>query len=289
VAACISRCQWRIDAFMARREIYLISMGRMDGKSYEFYQAYTYEHNAKHPDRKRGKVAELAGTYGCWLQGWKDFGADKYYENDDELKAAILKWREESPEIVEAWGGQYRWCGPGQWDYRPEYFGIEGAVIQAIQAPGKCFGYIDLTYAVYGDVLYCRLPSGRFLHYHRPRLTLVEDKLKRGPAYQITFEGYNTNAQKGPIGWQCMETWGSKLFENACQAIARDLQAAAMVRCEQSGYPVVMHTHDELTAEVDEGRGSVEEMIELMVQRPSWAAWWPIRAAGWRGKRYRKD
>jgi DNA polymerase len=289
VAACISRCQWRVDVFNAGRDIYLESIGRMTGTSYQAYAQYRTEHGSNHPDRKRGKIAELAGAYGCWLQGWKDFGADKYYDSDDELKAAILKWRDESPEIVECWGGQYRWCGPGKWDYTPELFGFEGAVIQAILAPGQCFGHIDITYAVFDDVLYCRLPSGRFLHYHRPRLDLVRDKLNRGDAYQITFEGYNSNAMKGPIGWTRMETWGAKLFENACQAIARDIQADAMVRCEANGYPVVMHTHDELTAEVLEGQGSVEHMTDIMTERPEWASWWPIRAAGWRGKRYRKD
>jgi DNA polymerase len=50
-----------------------------------------------------------------------------------------------------------------------------------------------------------------------------------------------------------------------------------------------MHTHDEGVAEVPEGTGSVEEMERIMAIRPEWAAWWPIRAAGWRHKRYQKD
>ena len=86
-----------------------------------------------------------------------------------------------------------------------------------------------------------------------------------------------------------METFGGRLFENVCQAIGRDIQADAMVRCEAAGYPVVMHTHDEITVEIPTGQGSIEHMTEIMTQRPSWAAWWPIKAAGWRGFRYRKD
>jgi DNA polymerase len=86
-----------------------------------------------------------------------------------------------------------------------------------------------------------------------------------------------------------METYGGRLFENVCQAIGRDFQADAMVRLEAAGYPVVMHTHDEATAEVLIGQGSVEEMTDIMIERPEWAAWWPIRADGWAGQRYRKD
>ena len=86
-----------------------------------------------------------------------------------------------------------------------------------------------------------------------------------------------------------METYGGRLFENVVQAIAADIQAEAMVRLEAAGYPIVMHTHDEAVAEVPEGWGSVEEMETIMAQRPEWASWWPIKAAGWRHRRYQKD
>ena len=277
VAACISRCQWRIDVFNSGRDIYLESISRITGTP-----------TTDAGDRKIGKVAELASGYGGWIGSWVAFGAEAYMD-ESQIKDAILAWREASPEIVEAWGGQYRWCGPGKWDYRPELHGLEGAAIQAILAPDTCFSFIDITYAVYNDILYCRRPSGRYLHYHAPRLDTVRDKLNRGDCFQITFEGYNSNAQKGPIGWHRMETYGGRLFENVCQAIGRDFQADAMVRAEAAGYPVVMHTHDELTAEIEIGRGSVEHLTEIMTERPSWASWWPINGAGWSGQRYRKD
>jgi DNA polymerase len=288
-AACLARCQWRIDVFAGHAKIYEESAARATGISFEEIMAYKKAHGQHHPARATiGKVRELAGGYGGWVGAWKNFGADAFM-TDEEIKADVLKWRAESPEIEHMWGGQFLWCGPGKWDYRPELFGLEGCAIQAIQFPGKCFSYIDITYGMWDDVLYCRLPSGRFLTYHRPRLSSARDKLNRGPAYQITFEGYNSNSVKGPVGWFRMETYGGRLFENVNQAVATDIQSFALKNVEAAGYPLVMHTHDEGVAEVPEGTGSVEEMERIMAIRPEWAAWWPIRAAGWRHKRYQKD
>ena len=289
VAACVSRCQWRIDVFSGHAKIYEASAAKATGIPFEEILQYKKDNGQHHPARKTiGKVRELAGGYGGWINAWKNFGADKFM-TDDEIKTDVLKWREESPEIVEMWGGQFKWCGPGKWDYRPELFGLEGAAIQAILSPGNWFGHIDVGYIVRDDVLFCRLPSGRYLHYHRPKLVPAEDKLRRGPAWSITFEGFNTDTTKGPRGWLVMETYGGRLFENVVQAISADIQAEALVRLEDNGYPVVMHTHDEGVGELPEGQGSVKEMEAIMAQRPEWASWWPIRAAGWRHKRYQKD
>jgi len=290
-AACISRCQWRIDVFNTHGKIYEASASNATGIPFEEILAYKKQHGTHHPARKGvGKIRELAGGYGGWIGAWKNFGADDYFNDDGEIKADVLKWRDESPEIVEMWGGQFRWCGPGKWDYKPELFGLEGAAIKAILYPGQCFQYLDITYGVADDILFCRLPSGRFLHYHRPRLVDAVDKLNRGPCYQITFEGYNSNATKGPPGWVRMDTYGGRLFENVDQAVSADIQFEALLRCERAGYPIVMHTHDEGCAEVpDDPAYSVGAMEAIMAERPSWATWWPLRAAGWEDYRYRKD
>lgn len=288
-AACLSRCQWRIDVFSTPGEcIYTRSAAKITGTPIEVYKQYKAENGGHHPDRKKiGKIAELASGYGGWINAWKAFGCDM---PDQEIKEQVLAWREASPEIVEMWGGEYKWCGPGKWDYRYELHGLEGCAMQAIMSPGKCFSYNDITYGVADDILFCRLPSGRFLHYHRPRLVPTEDKLNRGPAHSITFEGYNSNAAKGAVGWRRMETFGGRLFENVVQAVSADIQAEALLRCERAGYPIVMHTHDEGCAEVVEGGPhSVEHMEAIMAERPTWASWWPIRAAGWTHIRYQKD
>jgi len=290
VTACLAGCQWRIDVFNGHGNIYAASASQATGIPLEEILAYKKQHGVHHPARNGiGKVRELAGGFGGWINAWKNFGAEKYFENDEAIKRDVLKWRAESPEIVEMWGGQYRQVGPRLSDAVWELYGLEGMAIAACLNPGRVFDCRAISFWVENDILYCRLPSGRCLHYHRPRLEPSTDFLKR-PSWRITFECYNTNATKGPMGWHRFDTYAGRLFENIVQATARDVQALAMVRAEQAGYPVVMHTHDELTTEVpDRPEYSVAGLSEVMTQRPEWARDWPIKAAGWEDYLYQKD
>lgn len=227
---------------------------------------------------------ELGLGFGGWLHAWLQFDSSGTF-SEDEIKANIRKWRDASPAIVEFWGGQTR--GKPWAPDRHELYGLEGMAIAAIQNPGTCYNYRYITFGVKDDVLYARLPSGRYLAYHRPRL---ERSDKWDGQLSITFEGYNSNPQMGPIGWHRMKTYGGRLAENMVQAVARDYMRDAVLRLEAAGYPIVLRVHDEIVAEVPEGRGSVEEFEAIMSQAPAWAQGWPIRAAGgYRAKRYRKD
>ena len=57
--------------------------------------------------------------------------------------------------------------------------------------------------------------------------------------------------------------------ENIVSGIARDILAEAMLRIEAAGYPIVLHVHDEIVAEVPEGFGSLEEFTHLMTRKPA--------------------
>lgn len=224
-------------------------------------------------------IAHNSG-YGGWVNAWKNFGAGKLM-SDDEIKTNILKWREDSPAIVELWGGQWRKT-PGEWDFSPEYYGLEGCAIQAILNPGYRYPYrcVSYYYDQSRDVLMCQLPSGRYLYYHSPRLT--HDKDQRGLSiWAINF--------RGGKGFTWAQTYGSKLTENIIQAISRDILTAAMLRLEHAGYPIVLHVHDEIVSEIPKDFGDIKEFEKLMMVKESWFSDWPIKASGgWRGKRYRK-
>jgi DNA polymerase bacteriophage-type len=78
------------------------------------------------------------------------------------------------------------------------------------------------------------------------------------------------------------------LAENATQAVCRDLLARAMPRVEAAGYPIVLHTHDEIVAEVDEGV-THEGMVVEMCRGEPWSEGFPLAAAGFTAPRNRKD
>lgn len=297
VAAMISGEQWRIDTFRARRDIYLTSASKITGTSYEQYLAYAEAHGDNHPDRQNiGKVAELALGYGGWEGAWRAFDPAEADKTSDEVCSIIRAWRDASPQIVAHWGGQRRFV-PGL-GWRDELFGIEGAVIAAIQNPGQEYvpqvpssgeivpWPVVLRFVVRDDILRMVLPSGREIKYHEPR---VAPSSRRPGSLEISYMTWNTNPKYGALGWVRMSTWGSRIYENADQAIAHDILRAAILRLRAAGYGVVLHVYDEIVAEVPLGFGSIDEFERLMLPVESYCRDWPIRAAGgWRGKRYRK-
>lgn len=289
VLACMAGEQWRIDVFKTHGKIYEMSASKISGVPFDEFMRHKKDTGQHHPLRKTiGKVAELASGYAGWIGAWKEFGADAFM-SEPEIKAAILRWRAESPRIVEFWGGQWYQPNPEKWHFEPLLFGLEGAAVSAVMQPCSWFKAGPTLWGVVDDALYCQLPSGRFLTYHRPRLDQTTDQ--RGLlVWQLSYEGYNSDSSKGPVGWMRRSTYGGKLCENVVQAVARDILANSLLNLEAAGYHIVMHIHDEVVAEVPEGFGSIEELERIMSTMPAWCADWPIKAAGgWQGLRYRKE
>lgn len=289
VLAMLAGEAWRIEVFRTHGKIYEMCVTKITGVPFQELLDYKKTNNSHHPHRKPfGKVPELASGYQGWIGAWKNFGADEFMD-DDEIKKNILKWRGESPMIVELWGGQYR-KDPHAWEFTPELYGLEGAFIAAVLNPGKEMRYRYITYLYEGGNVYCILPSGRAITYNNVRLGEQVNRFHGGVEYQIFYWCWNSNPKKGPMGWTEVSTYGGSLTENVTQAVARDIFAHGALVAESKGYEVVLHTHDELTAEVPVGFGSIEEFEACMMTLPDWCKDWPIRAAGgWRGREYRKD
>jgi DNA polymerase len=218
-------------------------------------------------ERQLGKIAVLGLGY--------QMGADKFKRtcekdgvaiSSDEAEKIKSIYRQTNSEIVQLWQT------------------LEAAAIRAVQDPGR---WVDVANERLGFLkedgrLYLLLPSGRCLIYANPRYEPVETPF--GPRWGLTFDGVSSTTHR----WERQHLYGGKLTENAVQAICRDLLAAALLRLDSAGYPIVLHVHDEIVAEVPEGSGDLGGFELLMEEGPDWADWFPIKAEGWRNKRFGK-
>lgn len=271
VLAEISGEAWRQEVFRTHGKIYEMSASKITGVPFEEFIRHKKETGEHHPLRKTiGKVAELASGYQGHIGAWNCFGADKFFKNDEEIKAAVSAWRAASPAIVHLW------------------YAVEDCAKNAISIPGARFEYRGIGFQVIRGHLEITLLSGRKLYYGNAYLEPSTTQYGK-PCVRIKYKGWNSDIQRGPVGWYDLETYGGKLVENIVQGTARDILAHALVELDKVGYTPVLHVHDEITAEVFKGWGSVEEFERIMSVMPSWASGWPVKASGgWRGERFKK-
>ena len=252
VLAWLSGEQWRLDVFTSHGKIYEASASSM-------FHVPMEEITKTSPLRQKGKLAELGLGFGGAAGALISMGALDMGLTEDELPPLVAAWRKANPHITQFW-----------WD-------VDAAAVKAVTEKQKTkVGRIIFEYK--SGILFITLPSGRKLSYVKPRMAV--NKFGRDG---LTYEGISENKK-----WSRIETYGPKLVENIVQGTARDLLAEAMLRVEKKGYPIVMHCHDEIIAEVPEGSGSVDEMCEIMAIQPKWAEGLPLRADGYQCSFYQK-
>lgn len=263
VVADFSAIEARVMGWLSGEE-WVLDVFRGDGKLYEMTASRMFgipmaEIGKGSPERAKGKVASLACQYGGSSGALVSMGALDMGLTEEELPPLVAAWRKANPHMVQFW-----------WD-------VDAAAIKAVTEKQKTkVGRI--IFECKSGILFITLPSGRKLSYVKPRMAV--NKFGRDG---LTYEGISENKK-----WSRIETYGPKLVENIVQGTARDLLAEAMLRVEKKGYPIVMHCHDEIIAEVPEGIGSVEEMCEVMAVQPEWAEGLPLRADGFECQFYKK-
>ena len=264
VVADFSAIEARVMGWLSGEE-WVLDVFRGDGKLYEMTASRMFgipmaEIGKGSSERAKGKVASLACQYGGSTGALVSMGALDMGLTEDELPPLVAAWRKANPHMVQFW-----------WD-------VDAAAIKAVTEKQKTkVGKIIFEYK--SGILFITLPSGRKLSYVKPRMAV-----NRFGRDGLTYEGISENKK-----WSRIETYGPKLVENIVQGTARDLLAEAMLRVEKKGYPIVMHCHDEIIAEVPEGSGSVDEMCEIMAVQPKWAAGLPLRADGYSCSFYQKQ
>ena len=127
------------------------------------------------------------------------------------------------------------------------------------------------------------LPSGRRLAYITP--CLKEKKTPWGEMKSVVhFMGVDSKTKQ----WGPQSAYGGLWAENATQAVARDVMAAAMLRMDARGWDLILTVHDEVIAEAKIGSITKREFEQEMCVLPAWATGLPVTAEGDISQRYRK-
>ena len=254
VAAWLAKEQWRLEVFRTHGKIYEASAAMMFNIPIEMV--------TKDSDyRTRGKIAELALGYQGGKSALERMDIKKQLKNE-EYQPIVDKWRAKSPSIVNYWNM------------------LNEAVIDVVSTGSrrKCF-YVSLF--MEKGILFVELPSGRRLSYLKPKV--VENKFGF-PG--VVYAGIDQVTKT----WGFTDTYGGKLFENICQAVARDCLADSMLRLNRAGYTCVCHVHDEVILEVPRANEQAcKEVDKIMSSEISWAKGLPLKAESYMSPYYKKD
>ena len=135
------------------------------------------------------------------------------------------------------------------------------------------------------DFLFCKLPSGREIAYpyaHIGTVTTPWGEKRKG----IQYWGEESQTKK----WIKLDMNHSKLVENICQAIARDIMGDAKLKLIDAGYNVIFSVHDEIVSHDPIDHGSMAEYDSILCDTDKRIyPGLPISAKGYHEKRYRKD
>ena len=255
IIAYLSNEKWRIDVFNTHGKIYEASASKM-------FKVDINEITKESELRQKGKIAELALGYQGGVGALVSMGAYNMNLCESELIEIVKAFRSSNPNIVKLWNNAQK------------------AFIEAVK--NKSVVHIDknISFIYEGNILFIKLPSGRRLSYIRPKIDYDNIFNK----YIITYEGIDPTTKKS----KRLTTYGGKLVENIVQAIARDVLAQAMMNLKNHGFNIVMHVHDEIVLEVENGVSSVEEVCEIMCKENKYLKGLKLKADGFESKYYKK-
>lgn len=274
VVADFSAIEARVIAWLAG-ETWVNEVFATHGKIYEATAAQmfhvpieTIKKGAENYDlRQKGKVATLALGYQGGTSALKAMGALKMGIAEEDLQDIVNRWRSANRAIVGLWNE------------------AETAAVDTVTCGERNIikaGKVE--FALEGDIFYgqtfmtIRLPSGRKLYYARPGI----EENRFGKEAVCYNEIGATNK------WETTTTYGGKLVENLCQAIARDCLAESIRRIHKRGFNIVFHVHDEVVIDAPMDV-SVDEVCEIMSEPIPWAPGLVLKAAGFESDYYMKD
>ena len=205
----------------------------------------------------------LGGGYGLGAKGLMGYAEGFGLElTEKEAQDHVNAFRETYHEI------------PAFWNW------IKDSVFRCVQT-GCTVASAYFRIEMQGEFLRIRLPSGRYLSYHRPEI--IKKEAPWGDVIDnFSFMGINRFTMK----WERVTAHPGFLTENVTQAIARDILGAWLLRAQEAGFDLFLHVHDELGALVTESR--LQELNDLIRKPISWAPGLVLDADGYTSTRYKK-
>lgn len=300
VAAFLAGEQWKLDAFAEidadpkRPDLYCVAYARSFGVTPE---SVVEDKKAGGFQRQVGKVQELGLGYGGGVGAFLGFAmvyrldleamAEKAFDllpaEAREQAEGMLEWRKRKRLtryglsdrafiVCEAFKALWREAHPQISSY---WKALEDAARRAIAHPGEEVTSRKIRFIRQKAWLRMILPSGRSLCYPSPQVDAEGS---------ISYLGVDQFSRK----WKRVRTYGGKLFENACQATARDVLAHNMPLIEDAGFEIILTVHDEVICEATDDL-THEQLSSILATNPPWMIGCPLMSSGFEARRYRKD
>lgn len=256
VLAYLAGEEWKLEVFRTHGKIYEATASRMFHVPIELITKDSEY-------RQRGKVADLSLGYQGSVNALTKM-AGSLPMSDEEKTETVKLYRNANPNIVGMWKkindtalAAVHFCQPFDSGYR-----------------GMVFDYD-------GTSLTVKLPSGRKLFYHKPRI-------KQGKyGAVLCYWGVNQDTKR----WEEVDTYGGKLVENIVQAVSRDILCYTMLELKKKGFSIVLHVHDEVVAEEplkEDVEQRFSEMLNQMKQEVPFCPGLPLKGEGFISKFYKK-
>lgn len=304
VAAWLAGEDWKLEAFAeidgdpSLPDMYCRAYAQSFNVSPE---SVMFDYKAGGEQRQVGKVQELALGYEGGVGAFLSFAAVYRLDLEDMARRAyatlpeavrtqaeiMLDWRkrkrlttyglsDKAFVVCESFKALWRKAHPAISTYWKE---LDDAAKEAVRNPGRAVYARKLKFIRKGAWLRMILPSGRALCYPAPQIKSVKGK------ETLSYKGVNQYTRK----WTRISTYGGKLFENACQAVARDVMAHNMPAIEAAGFRIILTVHDDVITEpLDKAELTSDYLSSLLATNPPWMPGCPLAADGFEAQRYRK-
>ena len=120
----------------------------------------------------------------------------------------------------------------------------------------KISEHASLQFFRQGTTTKMQLPSGRVMNYRFATVSPKDNSIKY-------LHGH---------------LWGGSITENLIQAMCRCLLGYWLLKCEDIGIPIVLHSYDELIGcvPVETAERDLQTMSDIMLQGPAWAKGLPL-------------